>query len=86
VEVEGQAGGGAAPEYPLPSWAVAVTHPRLSAERLDAILRQGEPPVVGRLHREQLLLDVRTVKPDQFTLLAEAAAALEDLTGRVDIC
>ncbi|MDR2935244.1 MAG: L-seryl-tRNA(Sec) selenium transferase [Candidatus Adiutrix sp.] len=82
VEVEGQAGGGAAPEYPLPSWAVAVTHPRLSAERLDAALRRGEPPVVGRLHRERLLLDVRTIRPDQLAILAGAAAALEDLTGQ----
>jgi L-seryl-tRNA(Ser) seleniumtransferase len=86
VEVEGQAGGGAAPEYPLPSWAVAVTHPRLSAERLEAILRRGEPPVVGRLHRERLLLDVRTVQPSQFAILARAAAALENLTGLGCIC
>jgi L-seryl-tRNA(Ser) seleniumtransferase len=82
VEVEGQAGGGAAPEYPLPSWAVAVTRPGLSAESLDAALRRGEPPVVGRIHRERLLLDVRTIRPGQFALLAGAAAALEDLTGR----
>jgi len=82
VETEGQAGGGAAPEYPLPSWAVAVTHPHLSAERLDAALRRGEPPVVGRLHRERLLLDVRTLQPGESELLAGAVAALEDLTGR----
>jgi L-seryl-tRNA(Ser) seleniumtransferase len=82
LEVEGQAGGGAAPEYPLPSWAVALTHPRLSAERLDAALRRGAPPVVGRIHRERLILDVRTVQPGQFAVLAEAVAALEDLTGR----
>jgi len=82
VEALGQAGGGAAPEYPLPSWAVALTHPLLSAERLEAALRQGEPPVVGRIHRERLLLDLRTIQPGQFDLLARAAAALEDLTGR----
>jgi L-seryl-tRNA(Ser) seleniumtransferase len=82
TEVEGQAGGGAAPEYPLPSWAVAETHPRLSAERLEAAFRRGEPPVVGRIHRERLLLDLRTILPGQFPLLAGAAAALEDLTGR----
>jgi L-seryl-tRNA(Ser) seleniumtransferase len=81
VEVEGQAGGGAAPEYPLPSWAVAVTHPHLSAEQLDAALRRGAPPIVGRINRERLLLDVRTVLPGQVALLAGAAAALEDLTG-----
>ena len=82
VEVEGQAGGGAAPEYPLPSWAVALTHPRLSAERLEEALRRGDPPVVGRIHRERLLLDVRTIRPGQFALLAGVAAALECLTGR----
>ncbi|MCL2029165.1 MAG: L-seryl-tRNA(Sec) selenium transferase [Deltaproteobacteria bacterium] len=80
VEVEGQAGGGAAPEYPLPSWAVALGHPHFSAEGLDAALRRGTPPVVGRINRERLLLDVRTILPGQFALLAGAAAALEDLT------
>jgi len=82
VETEGQTGGGAAPEYPLPSWAVAVTHPGLSAEGLDAAFRRGEPPVVGRIHRERLLLDVRTIQPGQSALLAEAAARLSDLTAR----
>ena len=82
VEVEGQAGGGAAPEYPLRSWAVALTHPRHSAEGLEAALRQGETPVVGRIHRERLLLDVRTVRPGQFDFLVRAVAALEDLTGQ----
>jgi L-seryl-tRNA(Ser) seleniumtransferase len=81
VETEGQTGGGAAPEYPLPSWAVAVTHPRASAERLDDALRRGEPPIIGRIHRERLILDVRTIRPGQFTILAGAAAALKDLTG-----
>jgi L-seryl-tRNA(Ser) seleniumtransferase len=56
---------------------VAVTRPGLSAESLDAALRRGEPPVVGRIHRERLLLDVRTVQPGQFAFLAGAAAALE---------
>ncbi|MDR2726039.1 MAG: L-seryl-tRNA(Sec) selenium transferase [Candidatus Adiutrix sp.] len=81
VEAEGQAGGGAAPEYPLKSWAVALAHPRLSAERLEAALRRGETPVLGRIHRERLLLDPRTIRPDQFPLLAGAVAALESLTG-----
>jgi L-seryl-tRNA(Ser) seleniumtransferase len=59
-----------------------MTHPRLSAERLEAALRRGSPPVVGRIHRERLILDVRTVQPGQFAILAEAVATLEDLTGR----
>ncbi|MDR3037912.1 MAG: L-seryl-tRNA(Sec) selenium transferase [Candidatus Adiutrix sp.] len=74
VAVEGQTGGGAAPERPLPSWAVAVVHPRLSAERLEAALRGRDMPIVARIGHDRLLLDVRTIRPGQLPLVAEALA------------
>ena len=40
--------------------------------RLDEALRGGDPPVVGRIAHDRLLLDCRTVLPAQVGLLAEA--------------
>ena len=51
-------GGGGAPGLELPSWAIALP------ERFAAPLRLGEPPVVGRVERGRLLLDLRCVPAD----------------------
>ncbi|GAA1821344.1 L-seryl-tRNA(Sec) selenium transferase [Planosporangium flavigriseum] len=58
-------GGGGAPGLELESWAVSLP------ERLALPLRTGEPPVLGRVERGRLLLDLRCVPPD----LDDAVAA-----------
>ena len=69
---ESQVGGGAAPEKPLPSWAVTLKSARLSTNSLEERLRRGRPPVVARTFQDRLLLDVRTIEPTQFEALALA--------------
>jgi L-seryl-tRNA(Ser) seleniumtransferase len=64
-------GGGALPQEPLPSRALALTLPPLAAHQLEARLRQASPPIIARVEHETLLLDVRTLLPhDQPALLA----------------
>jgi L-seryl-tRNA(Ser) seleniumtransferase len=74
VEVQSQTGGGAGPEWPLPSWGLSVSFKGLSPDRLEGRLRLGKPPVVARIQRGELVLDVRTVLDGQLTQLAEALA------------
>jgi L-seryl-tRNA(Ser) seleniumtransferase len=59
-------GGGGAPGVELTSWALALP------ERYAQALRQGVPPVVGRLERGRLLLDLRCVAADQDAVIAAA--------------
>lgn len=66
-------GGGAMPEVEIPTACVAVSHPHIRVEELEARLRKGIPPVVGRIAKGKLLLDMRTVRDGE---LAELAAAL----------
>ncbi len=75
-------GGGAMPTAALPT-PVAVVRPReISAGELQAILRQGEPAVMGRVQEDKLLLDVRTICDTEFHSLVEAlAGALEQRKG-----
>jgi L-seryl-tRNA(Ser) seleniumtransferase len=54
-------GGGALPLCEPSSWAVALLAPGESAERLEARLRRLEPPIVGRISDDRLLLDVCTM-------------------------
>jgi L-seryl-tRNA(Ser) seleniumtransferase len=59
-------GGGGAPGVELPSWAVAV--PADHAEPL----RRADPPVLGRVERGRLLLDLRCVPAETDRALRDA--------------
>ena len=59
---EGQIGSGALPDQTIESRAVVIGHGDSSRVRdLEARLRQLPQPVIGRIHHEQLWLDVRCV-------------------------
>src|SRR5579863_6995233 len=55
-------GGGSVPTRQLPTKVVALLPSSLSLEALSAKLRAGLPPVFGRVQRDRVLLDVRTLQ------------------------
>jgi len=63
IGCESAIGGGSLPGETLPSYAVALSGAQPDA--LARALRQGTPPVVGRIVEDRLLLDVRTVLEEQ---------------------
>lgn len=74
VSSESSVGGGAFPAVTLPSAAVALEG---KASTLEAKLRAGDPPVIGRIASDTLLLDLRSVPVrDDATLAAAVKAAL----------
>ena len=64
VQVESLIGGGTAPKARLQSAAVALRHAMLEPHALLQALRRLDPPVVGRIHDDHVLLDLRTVEPE----------------------
>lgn len=80
VEDHAQVGGGALPTVELPSAGLAVGATPAAARALDAALRTGDPPVVGRMLDDRLFLDCRTVLPGQIALLATALTRAASLT------
>jgi L-seryl-tRNA(Ser) seleniumtransferase len=64
VPVESLIGGGTAPTARLQSAAVSLRHALLQPQALLLALRRLEPPVVGRIHEDHVLLDLRTVEPE----------------------
>ncbi|HBK18336.1 MAG TPA: L-seryl-tRNA(Sec) selenium transferase, partial [Gammaproteobacteria bacterium] len=54
-----QIGSGALPDKTIPSVALALTRPTHGAEALANALRDLPTPVIGRIHDEVLLLDMR---------------------------
>jgi L-seryl-tRNA(Ser) seleniumtransferase len=68
VPAEAFLGGGSAPEAPIPGEALAWP----GDEELARRLRLGDPPVVGYLREGKLVLDLRTVDPQDDPALAAA--------------
>ena len=70
VPVHSLIGGGTAPTARLQSAAVSLRHALLQPQALLLALRRLEPPVVGRIHDDHVLLDLRTVEPESDSTLA----------------
>ena len=77
-KVSYQVGSGAMPLEELPSTAVALNPDFCTADELARNLRCDPEAVVGRIHRDRLLLDMRTVRDDE---LGAIAAALERIAA-----
>ena len=75
VPAESTVGGGSLPGERLPTTALAITpRPGRAADLLQR-LREHEPPVIGRIEQERVLLDPRTVLPDEDDALLRAVVA-----------
>jgi L-seryl-tRNA(Ser) seleniumtransferase len=72
VDGESILGGGAAPSSVLPTRVLALTCQGLSADELAARLRRSEPSVIARVDEGRVLLDLRTVFPEQDAALVAA--------------
>jgi len=72
ISGESVIGGGTAPSATLLTALLAVTHQSVNADALAARLRAVEPPIVARIDEGRVLLDLRTVFPEQDEALAQA--------------
>ncbi len=73
-------GGGAAPQATLPTWLLALDSQKLSADALAGRLRATQPlPIIGRVEEVIVLLDLRTVSPEQDSMIVQALSAINSL-------
>lgn len=71
-------GGGALPLQELPSPLLCLIPKKLSAHYMEEWLRSYDPPIVGRLERDRLLLDVRTIQEKELKSVALAIKGLAE--------
>ena len=69
-------GGGAAPTVEVPTALLRLRHPRRRPDELARLLRSGDPPIVARVADDALVVDLRTVAPDEEEALLSALAGL----------
>ena len=80
VEVEAckdQVGGGSAPTVLLDGYAVAVQGRTLAPEKIERLLRKEEIPIIIRITHNQVYLDVRTIREDEFEYIVAAFTAMD---------
>jgi L-seryl-tRNA(Ser) seleniumtransferase len=71
-------GGGSAPEAQLPTTLIGVASERMGVGEIEKRLRRGRPPIIVRIVEDRVVLDLRTVGPDDEKDLMEA---LRGITG-----
>ena len=65
------AGGGSLPTQQISTVLVAITNKIMSASRMEEKLRKLEVPIIVRVDKDEILLDLRTVAEDEFTFIVE---------------
>ena len=71
-----RAGGGALPLCDIPTFAASISFERGDAQGCEAFLvSKRAVPVIGRIKREAVLLDARTIGEDDIAEIAEAVRA-----------
>ena len=85
IDGESVIGGGAAPSAVLPTRVLAISQKGLSADELAARLRASDTPVIARVEEDRVLLDLRTVFPEQDRLLLETISRIESRNAEVRI-
>jgi L-seryl-tRNA(Ser) seleniumtransferase len=71
-------GGGALPLSELPSRLLKIVPGKLSSHFIEVWLRSYDPPVIGRLEKDRVLLDVRTIQDQELKIVA---CAIRDLSN-----
>ena len=74
---ESRIGGGAAPDAVLPTPELALTHSRLSPDRLLSALRACDPPIIARIVDDAVRLNPRTLLNEkEITAVANCLSGL----------
>ena len=71
-------GGGALPLLVLPTCLISLAPKGLSAHLMETWLRSYDPPIITRVEKDQVLLDVRTIHEKE---LKTVARAVKEMAG-----
>lgn len=71
-QAESEVGGGTLPGVTIPTTVAVITSQEREMHQIERKLRLGSPPVVGRLHKGQLILDFRTIQDEEIDETANA--------------
>jgi L-seryl-tRNA(Ser) seleniumtransferase len=76
VEDQSMLGGGSLPTQKIPTWCLAIEPVEMSLNKLAHHLRNSNPSVMGRVQKDRLYLDLRTIQPSQDAELVSVFEAI----------
>ena len=74
VAGESEAGGGAIGQPPIPTCLLALASEGMSPDSVATALRASDPPVIVRVKNDRVLVDPRTLFPEEIGIVADAFA------------
>jgi L-seryl-tRNA(Ser) seleniumtransferase len=78
VDAMSEIGSGALAAETLPSKALAITHAEMNVIDIAARFRAAAPPIIGRVHDDQFLLDMRCIERPEDVVPREDEVTLLD--------
>lgn len=76
IDGKSQVGSGSVPAETLPTKLLAVKPSGMSAEAFARKLRYNSPPIFARIHQDTVLLDFRTIQPEEDETVLAAICSL----------
>ncbi len=71
-----EVGGGSLPMTMLNGYNIVLSAENVSSEKLKTKLREYKVPIITRIHEDRLLIDVRTVKIEEFEIIKKALESI----------
>lgn len=65
------AGGGSLPTQKIPTVLIGIKNRKMTAGKMEETLRQMEVPVIVRVDKDEILIDLRTVAEDEFDFIIQ---------------
>lgn len=85
IEIEdnySEVGGGSLPMEKIPTKCIVLTLENSSTQAFENYLREFKIPIISRLYKERIYLDLRTIRDDEFNIVVEGIGfALNNLKG-----
>jgi len=80
VDQISQVGGGSMPLEELPTKAIMIHSENMNISKLESKLRNNEIPVITRVYKDRMYIDVRTIEESDFNVII---SALEKAINRI---
>ena len=76
IDIDSEVGAGSLPTQKLPSKAVKVISKSFTENELEEKLRNNKIPIIARIHKGNLIFDIRTILENEFCIIKDALNSL----------
>ncbi|WP_461205445.1 L-seryl-tRNA(Sec) selenium transferase [Clostridium sp. DL1XJH146] len=71
-------GGGSLPTETIESFVVKAKSDKISTTKLEKLMRENDVPIIGRVNNDEFIMDIRTIKDEDFDTIINAFKLIEE--------